>query len=133
MNQLQNKASRDAEIFSPLSFNESVLESIKESKGKDIVMIDLRELHDRPTDFFIICSGDSNTQIKSIAENIYKRVKEFKGEIPFSIEGKDQSKWILMDYFSTVVHIFYPEMRDYYELEELWSDGLVTEFENVYL
>lgn len=130
MNQLQPATKRNKAFYNPLTFNESIIESIKEIKGKDIVMIDLRELHDRPTDFFIICSGDSNTQIKAIAENIYKTIKDFKGEIPFSIEGKDQSTWILLDYFSTVVHVFHPEVRDFYELEELWSDGLVTEYES---
>lgn len=130
MNQLQSTAKRNEAFYNPLSFNEVIIESIKEIKGKDIVMIDLRELHDRPTDYFIICSGESNTQIKAIAENIYKTLKDYKGEIPFSIEGKEQSTWILMDYFSTVVHIFYPEVREFYELEELWSDGLVTEFES---
>ena len=130
MTQFQNTTTEDTKIFESLSFNETIVESIREIKGKDIVLIDLRELHDRPTEFFIICSGDSHTQIKAIAENIHSRVKEFRGEMPYAVEGKDQSKWILMDYFSTVVHIFHPGLREFYELEELWSDGRVTEYEN---
>lgn len=114
-----------------LSFNDLIIESIKEIKGKDIIKIDLREITDAPTDFFIICSGDSTTQIRSIANNISKKVKEFQNEHPSSVEGKDQSRWVLLDYFDTVVHIFYPETREFYELEELWSDGLVTEYQDI--
>lgn len=131
MTQLHQKELKGRENISELELNELIIASIFEIKGKEVMVIDIRELEDRPTDFFIICSGDSNTQVKAIAENIAKNVKDFHSEHPSSFEGKSESKWILLDYFSTVVHIFHPETREYYELEELWSDGLVTAYQDL--
>ncbi|TVQ43030.1 MAG: ribosome silencing factor [Saprospirales bacterium] len=111
--------------------NDLIIESIREIKGKEIVKIDLRSLHDASTDYFIICSGESTTQIKAISDNIVKNVKESLAERPSHVEGKTESRWILLDFFNTVVHVFHPETRLYYELEELWSDGKITEYEDI--
>lgn len=110
--------------------NDLIIDSIQDIKGKNIVKLDLRKL-DAPADFFIICEGDSNTQVKAISENIYKRVKEEAGQVPAHSEGKQNARWICMDYFYTVVHIFYKETRQFYELEDLWSDAAVTEYSNL--
>ena len=110
---------------------EIIIDSIQDIKGKNIVILDLKELEDAPTDTFIICEADSSTQIKAIADRVYKRVKEEIQVIPNHTEGVDSAKWVLVDYFSTVVHIFYPETRQFYELEELWSDAKITEIENL--
>lgn len=131
MTQTQKNQSRSEISKTDSELNELIIESIRDIKGKDIVKIDLRELYDSPADFFIICSGDSTTQVKAIAENIEKRVKEKIKEFPISVEGKTESRWVLLDYFDTVVHVFYPETRFFYELEELWSDGLVTEYQDI--
>ena len=111
--------------------NDLIIDSIQDIKGKKIVKLDLRDLEEAPTDFFIICEGDSNTQVKAISENIHKRVKEEGKLLPFHTEGTNNSLWICVDYFSTVVHIFYRETRDFYELEDLWSDAGLTEYENL--
>ena len=106
------------------SMNELIIDSIKDIKGKNIVKLDMREISGAPADFFIICEGDSTVQVASIAGNIYKRMKLEKGILPISYEGKNNSTWLLIDYFTTVVHVFYPETREFYNLESRWNDAV---------
>jgi ribosome-associated protein len=111
--------------------NDLIIDAIQDIKGKNIVKLDLRNLDDSPADFFIICEGDSTTQIKAISENIVKRTREDLELRPSHVEGVQGSKWILVDYFDTVVHVFYPETREFYEIEELWSDAKSTQYQNL--
>lgn len=111
--------------------NELIIESIQDIKGKNLVKLDLREVEDAPTDFFIICEGDSNTQVKAISGNIQKRLKLETATFPSHVEGEHNAHWVCLDYFSTVVHIFYRETRKYYELEQLWSDAKFTEYQSL--
>lgn len=111
--------------------NHLIVAGIQDKKGKKIVQLDLRKLGDAPADFFIICEGDSNTHVKAITDSIHKRVKDEMHTYPNHTEGSSDSKWVLLDYFNTVVHVFYPETREFYELEHLWSDADVTEFGEV--
>lgn len=133
----QNSGSLKIKDTSHIStINEEVLidlivDSIQDIKGKHIVKLDLTGLEDAPASFFIICEGDSNTQIRSISQNIYKRVKEDLGLFPNHIEGMMDSRWVLVDFFDTVVHIFHPETRNYYNLEGLWNDAEVVEYEDL--
>lgn len=108
-----------------------IIDAIQDVKGKNIVKLDLRHIEDSPTQFFIVCEGDSTTQIRAITESISSKVKEVLGLSPSHKEGVDGARWILVDYFNTVVHIFYPETRAFYELEELWGDARVTQYENI--
>ena len=108
-----------------------IVDCIQDIKGQNIVKLDLRELEHAPTDFFIICDGESSTQINAIANNIRKRVKDETGLYASQLEGAESSKWVLVDYFDIVVHVFYPETREFYELEDLWSDALITEYQNI--
>ncbi len=109
----------------------TIIDSIQDIKGKNIIKLDLRKLEDRPTDFFIICQGESSTQVKSIASNIKVRLKDELNILPVSSEGIDGAKWILVDYFDVIVHVFYPETRDFYDLEDLWSDADMTHYEDL--
>lgn len=111
--------------------NDLIIDSIQDIKGKNIIKLDLRELEDAPTDFFIICEGDSNTQVSSIAANIRKRLKHEADTLASHVEGERNALWVLMDYFNVVVHVFYKETRKYYELEDLWSDAVLTEYETL--
>jgi len=113
------------------AFLELIIDSIQDIKGKNIVKLDLRNLDDAPTDFFIICEGESNTQVKAIAENIYKRLKHEAGSVPLHFEGLRNALWVCMDYFETVVHVFYRETRHFYQLEALWSDAQLTEYQSL--
>lgn len=107
-----------------------ILDSIQDIKGKNIVRIDLRRLDDRPADYFFVCEGESTTQVSSIAGNIQKRMKQELGELPKTATGGRHANWICLDYFDVVVHVFYPETRQFYELESLWSDGEFTTYED---
>jgi len=111
--------------------NELIIESIQDIKGKKIVKLDLRRLEDAPTDFFIICEGDSTTQVKAISDNIQKRLKLEGRAMPSHVEGERNALWICIDFFTTVVHVFYRDTRTFYDLEQLWSDARFTEYESL--
>lgn len=111
--------------------NELIIDSIQDIKGKNILQLDLRGISGAPADYFIVCQGDSTVQLRAIAGNIYKRMKEEANSLPLSFEGRDQAKWVLVDYFNTVVHVFHPELREFYDLEGLWRDAVITEIEDV--
>lgn len=104
-----------------------IIDCITDIKGKNIVLLDLRELYDAPAEFFIVCEGDSTTQVRGIAGNIERRVKTERQLNPGHVEGLEHAKWVCMDYFDVIVHIFYPETRRFYDLENLWSDARRTE------
>lgn len=108
-----------------------IVDSIQDVKGKKIIKLDLRKLVDRPTDCFIICEGDSNTQVNAIAGRIRRRMKTEMGISPSHAEGQQNANWICLDYFDVVVHVFYKETRKFYELEDLWSDAEFTEYEDL--
>lgn len=111
--------------------NDLIIDSIQDIKGKQIVKLDLRELEEAPADFFIICEGESNTQVKAISDNIHRRLKQEANTFPNHVEGEKNALWICLDYFNTVVHIFYKETRGFYELEALWSDAKFTEYDTL--
>ena len=118
----------------PLSteaLNDLIVDSIQDIKGKNVMVLDLRKLDEAPTDYFIVCEGESNTQVKAISENIHLRLKKEANQPASHVEGKENSQWICMDYFTTVVHVFHKEARKFYELEELWNDAEFTEYENL--
>lgn len=113
------------------NLNDLIVDAIQDIKGKNIVKIDLTKLDDSSTDYYIICEGESTTQVNAIANNIKQRTKEEMGMMHFHTEGVQESKWILIDYFDTIVHVFYPATRVYYDIEDLWSDGELTEYQNL--
>ncbi|MDA9873465.1 ribosome silencing factor [Saprospiraceae bacterium] len=124
--EIADKIQQDTEELNPL-----IIDAIQDIKGKNIVSLDLRNLDEAPADFFIICEGDSTTQVSALAGNVIKRVKDELGVIPGNREGMINAKWVLVDYFNTVVHIFYPETRQFYDLEDLWNDAEITEYTNL--
>ena len=103
-----------------------VIKSLEDRKAQDIVCLDLRGNEDAIVDYFIICHGDSTTHVNAIAGNLEKDILENLQTKPHRLEGQRNAMWVLVDYIDVVVHIFYKEMRDYYQLEELWSDALQT-------
>jgi ribosome-associated protein len=110
---------------------ELIVDSMQEIKAKNIVKLDLRRLEDAPTDFFIICEGTSTTQVKGISDNIQRRIKTELGLFADHVEGEKSALWICLDYFNVVAHVFYPETRHFYELEDLWGDATITEYESL--
>lgn len=106
---------------------DAVVEGILEVKGKNISILNLKDIHNRVCDYFIICQADSNTQVNAIAGSVEEIVKKKTGERPYRKEGFENSEWILVDYVTVVVHIFQTEVRNFYNLESLWADAEVTE------
>ena len=110
---------------------ELVVQSIQDKKGADIVCLDLRKINEAITDYFIICEADSTVQVKAIADEIYRHIKEQTGYYATHTEGYDYLEWVLLDYIDIVVHIFYKDKRKFYNLEELWGDAQVEQFQEV--
>ena len=108
-----------------------IIDCITDIKGKKIVLLNLKALDDAPVDYFIVCEGDSTTQVRAIAGNIERRLKDEVKLKPGHVEGTQHAKWVCMDYFDTVVHIFYPETRRFYDLEQLWSDAERIEYQDI--
>ena len=102
--------------------------AIDEKKGLDVVLLDVSELL-VVTDVFVIASGTSNRHVRTLAEDAEGKLKEDLGRQPLRREGKDHSRRVLLDYGDMVVHVFDQETRDYYQLERLWADAPVIEFE----
>lgn len=103
-----------------------IIHGIQEKKGQDIILMDLRNIHNAMSDYFIICHGTSKTQVEAIADAVALEVKKAIGENPIHKEGSENAEWILMDYFDVVVHIFEDSRRDFYNLEGLWADAEIT-------
>ena len=108
-----------------------IIEAIQEKKGHQIVTIDLSEVENSICDRFIICHGESFTQVGAIAESIEKKLKEEAKIRAHHVEGLQNSQWVLLDFFDTLVHVFQEEYRSIFKLEELWADGNVQRVESV--
>jgi ribosome-associated protein len=119
-----------------LSDSESIarfaVEGMKEKKGHDIVMIDLRGLHASVADFYVICHGDSDKQVEALADSVESFVKKGLKENPYSREGQRNAEWVLIDYINVVIHIFVKDKRHHYGIETLWGDGKFTEYADEY-
>lgn len=104
---------------------QQVLNGILEKKGFDIVVIDLSKLPSAIAKYFVICSGNTDTQTKAIADSIEETVQKNLGEKIWHSEGRAAGQWILLDYIDIIVHIFLPQYREFYKLEELWGDAKI--------
>lgn len=109
---------------------ENIIKGIEEVKGYDITILDFTKLENTITDYFVICTGGTNTQVSAISNSVERFVRKNSKDKPWHIEGVDNQQWILMDYVSVVVHIFQPEYREYYDLENLWGDVEITKIPN---
>jgi ribosome-associated protein len=105
-----------------------IIDAALDKKAHDLVELDLRKVEEAVADHFIVCHGDSSTQVNAIANNVIDEVKIQTGEMPYSKEGMRNGEWVLIDFGYIVVHIFYREKRDHYQLEELWSDAKLIEY-----
>jgi ribosome-associated protein len=110
---------------------DTIVAGMQENKAKDIVILDLRTLSSAVCDFFVICSGDSSTQVDGIANSIARFTRKELKEKPWHIEGKSNSEWILLDYVNVVSHVFYKDARSFYELEDLWADAIRTDIPTI--
>ncbi len=105
---------------------ERIKEGIQEKKGKNIIIADLTNIEDTICQYFIICQGNSPAQINAIVESIKESVRKGTNSKPFAIDGLRNAQWVAMDYANVLVHVFQPEVRAFYNLENLWADAKLT-------
>jgi ribosome-associated protein len=103
-----------------------IIKGMEDIKGENISLLDLRDIENTVCDYFIICNGNSNTQVNAITNSVQKIVSKAIQEKPYQIEGIENSEWVLMDYVNVVVHIFQKQTREYYDIENLWGDAKIT-------
>jgi ribosome-associated protein len=115
------RLTRNAKIF------KTIIRAIHQKKGEKIVSLDLRKIPEAVADFFIICEASNTTQVKAISDYIETLVKDECEEQPFRHEGQKTAQWVLIDYVNVVIHVMHHETRKFYKLEDMWSDGDLTE------
>ena len=109
-----------------------IITGIEDVKGQNINILDLRSIENSVCDYFLICDGNSNTQVNAIVNSIQKKVSKSAHEKPYQIEGVENAEWVLMDYINIVVHVFQKHKREHYDIENLWGDAKITEIETSY-
>lgn len=107
-----------------------IAEAMLDKKAKNVCSLDLRKLGTSICDYFVICNADSTTNVSAIADNVEDQMEEKCNKRVVRAQGKENSFWIIMDYGDIVVHIFQTQYRDFYRLEELWSDCKRTSYED---
>ena len=107
---------------------DKIVEGIREVKGEKIVAVDMSQIDNYVFRNFVICQGRSNTHVTSIADSVKDYVREQIKVKPFGTDGYANSLWIALDYGEVIVHVFQPELRDFYKLEDLWEDAVITEY-----
>lgn len=105
---------------------DAVVEAIRNKKGKQIAVIDMRTLESVPCPMFIVAQGNTNTQVSAIADEIEDYVRKQTGEKVLAVVGQENAEWIAMDYVDIIVHIFQPSPREFYDIEHLWGDAKIT-------
>jgi ribosome-associated protein len=128
-NRSKDSKSTTARINRNSKLFKTIIRAIQEKKGENVISLDLRKIPEAVSDFFIICEAGSTTQVKAIADHVEYLVKEECGEGPYRHEGMSALQWVLVDYVNVVVHIFHPETRKFYRLEEMWSDAAAADHE----
>lgn len=102
-----------------------IVDGMLEKKASDVVVMDLRMIEHAVADYFVICSGNSDTQIDAISDSVEKETYKKSKQYPWKREGKESKEWVLLDYVDVIVHIFNKEKRKFYDLEYLWGDAKI--------
>lgn len=109
----------------------SIIEGIQEKKGRDIVTVDLRNIITAPCAYFVICTGGSPQQVQAVSDSVEEFARKQNHEKPAAVAGLQNAEWVAMDYGTVMVHVFLPEAREHYDLENLWDDAEITELANL--
>jgi ribosome-associated protein len=126
----RKRTSKAKELAPSALIAQNVIDAIFEKKGKDVVVIDMRQVDTAITDYYVVCNGDVGRQVKAIADGIKSAVWENLAERTWHVEGYDAQEWILLDYIDVVVHVFTEEKRSFYDLERLWGDAPQEQIED---
>lgn len=108
----------------------NITEGIQDRKGENIIIADLTSIENTICKFFVICQGNTPTQVSAIVDSIKDRVAKNQKETPLGIDGQRNAQWVAIDYADVLVHVFLPETREYYNLETLWADAELTSIPN---
>lgn len=119
------------QLPSSAQLQETIIDAIQDVKGQRITIIDLAGLDGAEVSGFIICQGRTPTQVSAIADSVREKVQLTTGQKPYNYDGYGNSTWIVIDYGSVMVHIFVPEARNFYDIEQLWCDGVITNVADV--
>lgn len=111
------KLTRNSKLF------KTIIKAIQDKKGENIISLDLRKIHEAVSDFFIICEASNPQQVRAIGEFVEEEAKKHCNEIAYKHEGYQALQWVLIDYVNVVVHVMMPDIRKFYQLEEMWSDA----------
>ena len=106
--------------------SELVVRGMQDKKAQSVVVLNLKRVKNAIADYFIICSGTSDTQIDAIASSVEEEVYKAARQNPWQREGRENKEWVLLDYVDVVVHVFKKDRRAFYALEELWGDAQIT-------
>ncbi|MBR2151364.1 MAG: ribosome silencing factor [Prevotella sp.] len=106
---------------------ETITKGIQEKKGRHIVVADLKSIEGAICRYFVICQGNSPSQVEAITESIGETARKELGEKPATVAGLENAQWVAMDYGDVLVHVFLPDIREYYDLEHLWDDATLTQ------
>jgi len=110
---------------------EAVVEALQEKKGRRIITMDLSKLENSICQYFVICQGKTPTQVSALYDSVWERVSERLHEKPMRAVGMREAQWIAMDYGTVMLHIFIPELREFYKLEHLWADADLAEIPDI--
>ena len=110
---------------------EIIVEALQEKKGRRIITMDLSVLENSICQYFIICQGTTPTQVSALCDSVWDKVYEQLNEKPMGAVGMREAQWIAMDYGSVMLHIFIPDLREFYNLENLWADAALTEIPDI--
>ena len=110
----------------------NIIYGIENVKGLDVSILDLRDIENTVCRYFVVCTGSSNTHVSAIVSAIKKTVSKELKEKPYHTEGNENSEWVLIDYINVVVHVFQKQIREYYNIEELWGDAKTTKVASNY-
>lgn len=105
----------------------SIIEGIRERKGRNITLVDMSDIDTAAARRFVICEGTSTQHVAAVADSVREYLLTTKGVKPFNYDGYGNSQWIVIDYGDTLVHVFLPHTRRLYDLEDLWSDAVITD------
>ncbi|MES2731892.1 MAG: ribosome silencing factor [Bacteroidota bacterium] len=114
-------------IISSDELSQLVVKGMQEKKATSIVVLNLKKVKNAVADYFVICSGNSDTQIDSIADSVEDEIYKLSRQNPWQKEGKENKEWVLIDYVDVVAHVFRKDRREFYALEELWGDAQIIE------
>lgn len=122
----------NSEVVSTEKLVDAVVEGMQEKKGAKITVLDLRNIENMIAEFFVICEGESNVHVDAVSDSVEEIVRRDAGEKPFHVEGKQNAEWVLIDYMNVVVHVFQKQVRNYYNLEDLWADAGRKDIEDLF-